>query len=226
LDALSKAGTLKTYVPLDVSERTLLDAATGLAEDYTDLSIHAVVGDFSKHLNRIPADGRRLVVFLGSTIGNLGPDQRARFLFDLDCVMEHGDSLLLGTDLVKDRARLLAAYDDAAGVTADFNRNVLRVLNRELDAEFDPERFDHIAVWNEVESHIEMRLRSVIEQTVPIQQLDMEVSFAKDEDLLTETSAKFTREQVEKELSAAGLMVDTMWEDSEGFLLTLASPYC
>jgi L-histidine Nalpha-methyltransferase len=226
LDALSKAGTLETYIPLDVSERTLLDAAAALTEDYPDLSVHAVVGDFCKDLDHIPAEGRRLVAFLGSTIGNFRCEQRERFLFDLDCVMAHGDTLLLGTDLVKDRARLHAAYDDAAGVTADFNRNVLRVLNRELDADFDPELFEHVALFNEEESHIEMRLRSTEEQTVSIPQLDMSVHFSAGEEMLTETSAKFTREQVSEELFAAGLMVDEMWEDPEGFLLTLASPYC
>jgi L-histidine N-alpha-methyltransferase len=226
LDALGKAGTLKRYVPLDVSERTLVDAATALNEDYPDLDIHAVVGDFSRDLAHIPAEGRRLVVFLGSTIGNLRAEQRSRFLFDLDCTMRHGDSLLLGTDLVKDRERLHAAYDDAACVTAEFNKNVLRVLNRELGAEFDPSQFEHVALFNEVESHIEMRLRSTTEQKIAISELDMQVHFAEGEELLTETSAKFTREQVEKELFTAGLMVDEMWEDSEGFLLTLASPYC
>ncbi len=226
LDALSETKTLKKYVPLDVSDQTLFDAASALAADYPDLQIHAVVGDFSQHINRVPADGRRLVVFLGSTIGNLGPEQRSRFLFDLDCTLTHGDSLLLGTDLVKDPSRLLAAYDDAAGVTAEFNRNVLLVLNRELGADFDPSQFEHVAVWNEEESHIEMRLRSLLDQTVLIKELDMEVHFARGEDLLTETSAKFTREGIEKELSAAGFVVDTMWEDPEGFLLTLATPYC
>ncbi|MGO9341532.1 MAG: L-histidine N(alpha)-methyltransferase [Acidimicrobiales bacterium] len=226
LDALGDAGTLKKYVPLDVSDQTLFDAATALAVDYPALAVHAVVGDFGLHIDRVPAEGRRLIVFLGSTIGNLGPEQRSRFLFDLDCTMTHGDSLLLGTDLVKDRARLLAAYDDAAGVTAEFNRNVLLVLNRELGADFDPSLFDHVAVWNDDESHIEMRLRSVLDQSVLIKELDMEVQFSRGEDLLTETSAKFTREGVEKELSAAGLVVDTMWEDPEGFLLTLATPYC
>jgi L-histidine N-alpha-methyltransferase len=226
LDALSETKTLKKYVPLDVSDQTLLDAATAIAADYPDLQVHAVVGDFSQHIGRLPADGRRLVVFLGSTIGNLGPEQRSRFLFDLDCTLTHGDSLLLGTDLVKDRSRLLAAYDDAAGVTAEFNRNVLLVLNRELGANFDPSQFEHVAVWNESESHIEMRLRSLLDQSVLIKELDLEVQFARGEDLLTETSAKFTREGVEKELSAAGFVVDTMWEDPEGFLLTLATPYC
>ena len=226
LDALSEAKTLKTYVPLDVSDQTLFDAATALAADYPDLAVHAVVGDFSLHVDRLPSDGRRLVVFLGSTIGNLGPEQRSRFLFDLDCTLTHGDSLLLGTDLVKDRSRLLAAYDDAAGVTAEFNRNVLFVLNRELGANFDPSQFEHVAAWNDDMSHIEMRLRSLLDQDVFIKELDMDVHFSRGEDLLTETSAKFTREGVEKELSVAGLVVDTMWEDPEGFLLTLATPYC
>jgi L-histidine Nalpha-methyltransferase len=226
LDALSKAGTLKKYIPLDVSDGTLLAAATSLADDYPALTVHAVVGDFGLHIDRVPADGRRLVVFLGSTIGNLGPEQRKRFLFDLDCTMEHGDSLLLGTDLVKDTSRLLAAYDDASGVTAEFNRNVLRVLNRELGAHFDPSQFEHVAVWNPEKSHIEMRLRSQLDQSVAIDKLGMEVHFARGEDLLTETSAKFTREGLENELQEAGLVPEAMWEDAEGFLLTFATPYC
>ena len=226
LDALSKEGTLEKYVPLDVSDNTLLAAATSLSEDYPDLAVHAVVGDFSLHVDRMPAEGRRLIVFLGSTIGNLGPDQRKRFLFDLDCTMEHGDSLLLGTDLVKDPSRLLAAYDDASGVTAEFNRNVLNVLNRELGADFDPSLFEHVAVWNEERSHIEMRLRSLLDQNVAIDKLGIEVTFARGEDLLTETSAKFTRQGVAKELDEAGLVAEAMWEDAEGFLLTLATPYC
>jgi L-histidine N-alpha-methyltransferase len=226
LDALSKEGTLERYVPLDVSDTTLMLAATSIAEDYPDLDVHAVVGDFGRHIDKMPVKGRRLVAFLGSTIGNLRPEQRRRFFFDLDCTMEHGDSLLLGADLVKDRFRLVAAYDDAAGVTAEFNKNVLKVLNRELGADFDPSRFDHVALWNEEQSHIEMRLRSQSDQTVVIKHLGIEVPFARGEDLLTETSAKFTREGLQKELFDAGLVVDQMWEDPEGFLLTLAVPYC
>ena len=179
LDALSEAKTLKTYVPLDVSDQTLFDAATALAADYPELAVHAVVGDFSLHVDRVPSEGRTLVVFLGSTIGNLAPEQRSRFLFDLDCTLTHGDSLLLGTDLVKDRSRLLAAYDDAAGVTAEFNRNVLLVLNRELGASFDPSQFEHVAVWNEDKSHIEMRLRSLLDQYVLIKELEMDVHFSR-----------------------------------------------
>ncbi len=168
-----------------------------------------------------------MVAFLGSTIGNLHPEHRRRFLFDLDCTMAHGDSFLLGTDLIKDEKKLVAAYDDAAGVTAEFNRNVLHVLNRELHARFDPLSFQHVAVWNEEDSRIEMRLRSLVDQVVPIADLDLEVSFAAGEDLLTEISTKFTRPGVESELFEAGFIVDAMWEAPDGeFLLTLATPYC
>ena len=174
-----------------------------------------------------PTGGRRLVAFLGSTIGNLTPEQRARFLFDLDCTMGHDDRLLLGTDLVKDPARLVAAYDDAPGVTAAFNRNVLSVVNRELHADFDPDGFEHVARWDDEQQWIEMRLRARQPQVVTIEDLRLEVRFDRGEDLLTEISAKFTRPRVEAELLAAGFMVDAMWEapDRE-FLLTLARPYC
>jgi L-histidine N-alpha-methyltransferase len=186
-----------------------------------------VVGDFHLHIDRVPSEGRRLVAFLGSTIGNLTPEQRRRFLFDLDCTLAHGDRLLLGTDLVKERSRLIAAYDDAAGVTAAFNRNVLHVLNRELHASFDPDAFEHVALWNDEERWIEMRLRSTVDQVVTIADLDMKVSFRRGEDLLTEISAKFTRQGVKDELFAAGFLVDAMWEAPGGdFLLTLARPYC
>jgi len=227
LDAMEGAGGLRRYVPLDVSDGTLWAAATALADEYPGLFVHAVVGDFHLHVDRVPSEGRRLVAFLGSTIGNLTPEQRRRFLFDLDCTLTHGDRLLLGTDLVKERSRLLAAYDDAAGVTAAFNRNVLHVLNRELHASFDPDAFEHVAEWNDEERWIEMRLRSTSEQVVTIADLAMEVSFAAGEDLLTEISAKFTRQGVEDELYAAGFLVDAMWEAPGGeFLLTLARPYC
>jgi L-histidine N-alpha-methyltransferase len=226
LDAFSAAGTLERYVPLDVSEGTLDTAAAGLARDYDGLAVHAVVGDFHRHVAEVPAGGRRMVAFLGSTIGNLGPEERRRFLFDLDCALRSGDSLLVGTDLVKDPAVLLAAYDDAQGVTAEFNRNVLRVLNRELGASFDPGAFLHVAHWDAVLGHIEMRLRSAGDQVVAIEALGMACSFAGGEELRTEISAKFTPEQVEKELFAAGFVVEAQWEDPEGFLLTLAAPYC
>jgi L-histidine N-alpha-methyltransferase len=227
LDAFVAAGTLRLYIPLDVSDTTLGTAATALADEYPGLVVHAVVGDFDHHIVRIPIGGRRMVAFLGSTIGNFYPDHRRRFLFDLDCTMTHGDSFLLGTDLIKDEKKLIAAYDDAAGVTAEFNRNVLHVLNRELRADFDPQRFQHVALWNEEDHRIEMRLRSLDDQQIRIADLDLEVSFAAGEDLLTEISTKFTRAGVEAELYEAGFIVDAMWEAPEGeFLLTLATPYC
>ncbi|MGD0381649.1 MAG: L-histidine N(alpha)-methyltransferase [Acidimicrobiales bacterium] len=227
LDAMEATGALRRYVPLDVSDGTLWAAATALADEYPGLLVHAVVGDFHLHVDRVPSEGQRLVAFLGSTIGNLTPDQRRRFLFDLDCMMGHGDRLLLGTDLVKDEARLLAAYDDSRGITAAFNRNVLHVLNRELHASFDPDRFEHVALWNDEEKRIEMRLRSTTDQVVSIADLSIEVTFGAGEDLLTEISSKFTRQGVEDELYAAGFLVDSMWEAPGGdFLLTLARPYC
>jgi L-histidine N-alpha-methyltransferase len=141
--------------------------------------------------------------------------------------MAHGDSFLLGTDLIKDEKKLIAAYDDAAGVTAEFNRNVLHVLNRELHADFDPARFQHVALWNEEDHRIEMRLRSLDDQRIRIADLDLEVAFAAGEDLLTEISTKFTRDSVESELFESGFIVDAMWEAPDGeFLLTLANPYC
>src|SRR5580658_5298696 len=173
LDAMEATGTLRRYVPLDVSDGTLWAAATALADEYPGLDVHAVVGDFDHHIVHLPVKGRRMVAFLGSTIGNFDPEHRRRFLFDLDCTMTHGDSLLLGTDLIKDEKKLVAAYDDAAGVTAEFNRNVLRVLNRELHAGFDPGRFEHVALWNEEDGRIEMRLRSLDDQLVPIADIDL-----------------------------------------------------
>jgi L-histidine N-alpha-methyltransferase len=164
---------------------------------------------------------------LGGTIGNLNPSQRARFLFDLNCTMSSDDSLLIGTDLVKDRGRLVAAYDDAAGVTADFNRNVLYVLNEQLGGNFDPDHFRHVALWNEDEQWIEMRLRSEEASEVWLAGAGLTVSFDEGEDLLTEISAKFTPERVERELSEAGFVIEGMWGAEEGeFLLTLAHPFC
>ncbi len=227
LAALDGAGTLTRYVPFDVSDEFLRSAANSLAHEFTALDIHLVIGDFHHHLAEIPADGRRMVAFLGGTIGNLDPAQRARFLFDLNCTMSSDDSLLLGTDLVKDRNRLVAAYDDAAGVTADFNRNVLHVLNEKLGGDFDPDLFRHVARWNEEEQWIEMRLRAESATEVSLAAADLTVRFDEGEELLTEISAKFTPERVEHELSVAGFVVDGMWGAEEGeFLLTLAHPYC
>ena len=227
LNALQDTGLLSRYVPFDVSDEFLRNAATTLSHEYDTLDIHLVIGDFHHHLAEIPTEGRRLVAFLGGTIGNLDPAQRARFLFDLNCIMSSDDSLLLGTDLVKDRARLVAAYDDASGVTADFNRNVLRVLNDQLEGDFDPDRFRHVAVWNEDEQWIEMRLRAEEATEVSLAGAGIVVRFDEGEDLLTEISAKFTPERIEQELAEAGFMVEGMWGAEDGeFLLSLAHPFC
>jgi L-histidine N-alpha-methyltransferase len=228
LDALDAGGKLRRFVPFDVSESTLRSAAEAIASERPGLDVHAVVGDFHRHLGTLPRDGKRLLAFLGGTIGNLDPVQRARFLFDVDAILDHDDYFLLGTDLVKDRARLVAAYDDAAGVTAAFDRNALVVMNRELGADFDPDVFDHVAEWDEAEAWIEMRLVARTKQIVRVKALDdLAVRFGPGDWLRTEISAKFTAERVQDELWEAGLVVDEQWTDDNGdFLLTLSHPYC
>ncbi|MGH3386381.1 MAG: L-histidine N(alpha)-methyltransferase [Nocardioidaceae bacterium] len=223
LDALHDHGTLHQFVPLDVSESALRDAISAIAEDYPALTVHGVVGDFTAHLDDLPGEAPRLVAFLGGTIGNLIPAERAVFYRSIRDVLEPGEFLLLGTDLVKSPDVLIPAYDDAAGVTAEFNRNVLRVLNRELGADFDVDAFTHVAVWNAEQEWIEMRLRARREMRVRIPELDLVASFAKGEELGTEVSAKFRREVVETELAAAGFALQSWWTDSgDRFALSLA----
>jgi L-histidine N-alpha-methyltransferase len=227
LSALQEVGTLERYVPFDVSDEFLRGAASSLSSEYGSLAVHLVIGDFHQHLAEIPTEGRRMIAFLGGTIGNFDPSQRARFLFDLNCSMSSDDSLLLGTDLVKDRGRLVAAYDDAAGVTADFNKNVLNVLNEQLSGNFDLAQFAHVALWNEEDQCIEMRLRANEATGVRLDEAGLQVQFAQCEELLTEISCKFTPERVADELNAAGFVVDGSWGGPEGeFLLTLAHPLC
>ena len=227
LDAMAATGRLARYVPLDVSSTTIWEAANALSEEYPGVAVDAVVADFHQHLDRLPTDGRRLIAFLGGTIGNLDPAQRRRFLVDLDCVMDAEDRLLIGTDLVKDRGRLVAAYDDAAGVTAEFNRNVLSVLNRELGGDFDPAGFEHVARWNEEDHRIEMWLRSTRDQAIHLTDLDLDLAFAAGEEMMTEISTKFTPEALEAELVECGFVVDAAWTSEGGeFQLTLCHPYC
>jgi L-histidine N-alpha-methyltransferase len=227
LDGMRARGPLERYIPFDVSDEFLRAAAVGLVDDYPGLQIHAVVGDFHQHLDRIPLGGRRLVAFLGGTIGNLDPEARRRFFFDLNCVMTTDDHLLLGADLVKDPARIVAAYDDPQGITAAFNRNVLVVLNRELGARFDVDRFEHVALWNPERQWIEMRLRSTCDQVVAVEQLEIDLAFSEGEEILTEISAKFTPEGLTKELVGADFVVDGAWGPEDGeFMLVLAHPYC
>jgi L-histidine N-alpha-methyltransferase len=225
LEALQQVGTLQRYIPFDVSDEFLRGAASSLSAEFDPLNVHLVIGDFHEHLGRIPVEGRRLIAFLGGTIGNLDPGQRSTFLGTLHDTMTGDDSLLLGTDLVKDRGRLVAAYDDAAGVTASFNKNVLHVLNQQLGGDFNPDQFTHVAHWNEDDQWIEMRLRAQEAVEVRLAHADLEVHFAEGEDLLTEISAKFTPERVRDELQVAGFAVDDMWgADGGEFLLTLAHP--
>jgi len=223
LDALRDAGTLQRFVGFDVAESTLREAAEAIVEEYPGIAVAGVVGDFHRHLPNLPSGGRRLIAFLGGTIGNLQPAARADLLDTLAALMARGDTLLLGTDLVKDRGRLIAAYDDAAGVTAAFNKNVLAALNDKLGADFRLDRFEHVATYDDENDHIEMRLRSQGEQVVRIDDLDLEVSFADGEDLRTEISTKFRPETVRAELIAAGLEPLGWWTDPAGdFALSLA----
>ncbi|MBP2472961.1 L-histidine N-alpha-methyltransferase [Crossiella equi] len=216
LDALRGAGTLRRFVPLDVSAAALTQATAALTADYPGLDVRGVVGDFTRHLATLPEGGRRLVVFLGGTIGNLLPAERAEFFAQVRSVLAPGEWLLLGTDLVKDRDTLVRAYDDSRGVTAEFNRNVLHVLNRELDADFEVESFEHVAVWDEDWEWIEMRLRATKAMSVRVAALDLEVKFDAGEELRTEVSAKFRQSGVRRELAAAGFDLRRWWTDPAG----------
>jgi L-histidine N-alpha-methyltransferase len=220
LDALAP----RRFVPFDVSEETLRASAQRLAREYPDLEVLAVVGDFEHHLPLLPTNGRRLLAFLGSTIGNLPPRRRALFLTDVAATLEDGDAFLLGVDLVKSPARLVAAYDDPAGVTREFNLNVLRVLNRELGGDFDVSAFEHVAHWNAEAEWMEMFVRSLREQTVRLEALELEVAFDAGERMLTEISAKFHLRRLAIELETAGLAVQRWWMDDAGdFAVLLAS---
>jgi L-histidine Nalpha-methyltransferase len=223
LDAMLQAGHLRRFVPFDVSEPALRESAARVADEYRDLEVHAVVGDFLHHIGRLPEGRRRLVAFLGSSIGNLVGEERAGFLAELHEYLNPGEALLLGTDLVKDPARLEAAYDDSRGVTAEFNRNVLAVINRELHADFDLRRFEHVARWNPDREWIEIFLRSTTAQTVNVRDLGLEVRFTAGEELRTEISDKFRLEGVVSELAAAGFELGHWWTDRAGdFALSLS----
>ncbi len=224
LDALHAAGTLRRYIPLDVTETMVRECAEELTREYPGLTVHGVIGDFERHLDRIPPPpGPRIVAFLGGTIGNFPPGSRRRFLRQIARLLGPEDHLLMGTDLVKDPAVLEAAYDDSQGVTAEFNRNVLRVLNRELDADFDPQDFDHVALFDPEHEWIEMRLRARREHTNHVRDLDLEVHFDAGEELRTEISAKFTPERLAGDLASAGLrLVRWLTDPDDMFALTLS----
>ncbi|MER6722376.1 L-histidine N(alpha)-methyltransferase [Streptomyces halstedii] len=221
LDALPG---LHTYVPVDVSESALTGAAHSLLAERPGLSVHALIADFTHTLELPDSPGPRLVVFLGGTLGNLLPGERAEFLRSVRARLSPGDGLLLGTDLVKDEATLVAAYDDAAGVTAAFNKNVLSVVDRELGADFQLDDFEHVALWDAEHEWIEMRLRARRALTVKVRELDLVVPFEEGEELRTEISAKFREEGVRTELAMAGLRLDEWWTDPAGrFALSLST---
>ncbi len=224
LSAMRDAGCLETYVPVDISEEITHETARILVDEYPGLAVRGLVCDFESDLERIHSDGgARLIAFLGGTIGNLYPGERREFLTRIAALFGPGDHLLLGTDLVKDTARLEAAYDDAAGVTAEFNKNVLQVLNRELAADFDLDAFEHVARYDAREERMDIRLRSLTAQTVQLADLDLTVQFAAGEEMRTEISTKFTRERLEAVYAEAGLELRGWFTDAGGdYALTLA----
>jgi len=231
LDAMRNAGTLRRYIPLDVSQSVVEDAARTLVEDYDGLQVYGVVGDFERHLEHVPDDGRvggnRLVALLGGTIGNFPPGTRRNVLGKIATLLGAEDRLLLGTDLVKDPHIIEAAYNDAAGITAEFNRNLLYVVNRELHGDFQPDAFEHVAFYDRRNEWVEMRLRATRAMTAYLADLDLRVEFAAGEELRTEISAKFTRARVDADLQAAGLEVERWFTDEEElFAVTLARPAC
>jgi L-histidine N-alpha-methyltransferase len=221
---LLDTGAILRYVPVDVSESVVERCAHELRAAYPGLEVHGLIGDFDRDLVHLPDGERRLFAFLGGTIGNFHPEERVEFLALLRDLMGDGDRLLLGTDLVKEIDVIEAAYNDSAGVTAEFNRNALRVLNRELGGDFPPERFEHVAFFNEEESWIEMRLRSLDARTVTLRDADLEIELERGEEIRTEISTKFTPRQIAEDLGAAGLGLDELWTDSGGrFALSLSS---
>ena len=223
LDAFTGTGQLTRFAPVDVSEGTLREAADQIARRHPGLEVDAVVGDFTLHLAQLPQGGRRMVAFLGGTIGNLYLEERCAFLGALADVLEPGDSLLLGTDLVKSTDRLIAAYHDPGGVTADFVRNSLRVLNRELGADFDLDAFSYVPFWDAHMERMDLRLRSEVPQTVTIPGADLVLDLAVGEEIRVEISTKFRVSKIADELEQAGFGVTRVWTDAPAdFALTLA----
>jgi L-histidine N-alpha-methyltransferase len=224
LDALETAGTLELFVPLDASEEILLESAVAVAERHPSVGVHAVVGDFERHLRSLPDAGGRLVAFLGSTIGNLEPRRRARFLAALGSVLTEGDFFLLGVDLVKAPERIVAAYNDSRGVTEAFVRNGLDALARELRADVDQRDFDYVARWDPGREWMDIGLRARRGLSIPVPELEVTLELASGEPLRFEVSTKFRREGIESELGAVGLGLDAWWTDAAGdFALALFS---
>jgi L-histidine N-alpha-methyltransferase len=225
LSAMRDCGSLDTYVPVDISEEITQRTAAELADEYPGLDVRGLVCDFEQHLERIPHGDARMIAFLGGTIGNLYPRERHAFLERIRALLGPGDHLLLGTDLIKDKARLEAAYDDSAGVTAEFNKNVLAVLNSQLGADFDLDAFEHVARYDEEAERMDIRLRSLVDQDVRLEGLDLDIHFARGEEMRTEISTKFTRERIAAAYAGAGLELRGWFTDAGGdYALSLAGP--
>jgi L-histidine Nalpha-methyltransferase len=223
LEAMHDQGTGDRYAPLDVSVAAVEQAAAELAVDHPWLEVRGAIGDFSRDLGAVPRDGRRLVAFLGSTIGNLLPPARAELLDALAGSLAPEDHLLLGVDLVKPREVLEAAYDDGAGVTAEFTRNLLVVLNRELDGDLPVDAFTHRARWDADLEHVELSLEAGRDVRARLGAIDLEVTFTSGEHLIVEHSCKFRVQGITAELEAAGMRVEqTHGGDAQGFALLLA----
>ena len=223
LDAMAKAESLVRYVPFDVSEEILRLAATEIHKEYPGIAVHGIVGDFDRHIPLVPIGGTGMVAFLGSTIGNFAPEARTQFIADVVGALKPGGTFLLGTDLVKDPKRLWAAYNDDAGITAKFNLNMLTMINRELNADFNLDQFEHAADWDADNEWIDIRVRSTADQTVTVTDLNLVIDFAAGEEMRTEISAKFRLDGIATELVEAGLEVVEQWTDSNNdFGLTLA----
>ncbi|HEX5893902.1 MAG TPA: L-histidine N(alpha)-methyltransferase [Solirubrobacterales bacterium] len=222
LDAMRSAGCLDTYCPVDISEEITRETAERIAAEY-GIKVRGLVCDFEFDLERVPVEGPRVIALLGGTIGNFAPHQRAGFLRRVANLLGDEDRFLLGTDLVKDRETLEAAYNDPHGVTAEFNKNVLAVLNRELGADFDINAFEHVARWDPENLWVDIRLRSLTNQVVNVSALDMLVPFAPGEEMRTEISTKFLRPGLEGIYAEAGLELTDWWTDSDGlYALSLA----
>lgn len=223
LHELGARGTLEKYVPQDVSESALRDAAQRISAEFPEIDVHGVVGDFTESLQHLPGGGSRMIAFLGGTLGNLVPDERREFLAEIARVLDPGEHLLLGVALVTDPRVLVPAYDDAAGVTAQFDLNVLLVLNKQLGADFDPDGFRHVALWDPVDEWIEMRLEATTDMTVHVADLGLSLSFTAGEQMRTEISAKFRQSGIGAELVAAGFEDIRTWtDDDQRFALVCA----
>lgn len=223
LDAFHNAGQLDRFVPFDVSEATLREAAEMLSTRYPGLAVDAVAGDFTRHLPHLPTEGQRMIAFLGGTLGNFYEEERRAFLGALADTLRSGESILLGVDLFKDIDRIIAAYNDETGVSEAFNKNVLTVINRELGANFDLDAFTYMPMFDPIHSRVDMRLLSLIDQTVRIEDLDLDVNFAASEEIRVEISTKFRPHKIIAEVTDAGFELTELWAGNGDFGLLLAT---